>query len=169
MIHTERLILVPAPLEAVESLIRGENAYRSLYDQVAEGYLEFPAALEYTAEQLRHDPATGAWGTYLFILDRCLIGIGGYKGAPDAMGSIEIGYGIAVAYRNKGYATEAAQGLIDHAFTLSHVTAVAAHTLAEQNASGEVLTKCGMTRVAEIDDPDDGLIWRWEVRKSGVS
>lgn len=165
MIHTQRLTLVPAPLEAIESLIRGENSYQPLYDQAADGYLEFPAALEYTAEQLRHDPASAEWGTYLFILDRCLIGVGGYKGAPNDVGSVEIGYGIAHAYRNKGYATEAAQGLIGHAFTLPQVTAIIAHTLAERNASGEVLMKCGMTRIAEIDDPDDGLIWRWEVRK----
>jgi RimJ/RimL family protein N-acetyltransferase len=169
MIQTQRLTLIPAPLDAIESLIRGETSYQPFYDQVAEGYLEFPAALEYTAERLRNDSASAEWGTYLFVLDRCLIGVGGYKGAPDDVGSVEIGYGIAVAFRNKGYATEAAQGLINHAFRMPQVTVVIAHTLAEQNASGEVLLKCGMRRVAEIDDPDDGLIWRWEVRKSGAS
>lgn len=169
MIQTQRLTLIPASLDVIESLMRGETSYPPFYDQVAEGYLEFPAALEYMVEQLRHDPASAEWGTYLTIREGCLIGVGGYKGAPDDTGSVEIGYGIAVAFRNKGYATEAAQGLIDHAFTLPQVRAVIAHTLAERNASGEVLLKCGMRRVAEIDDPDDGLIWRWEVQKNDGS
>ena len=40
---------------------------------------------------------------------------------------------------------------------------VVAHTLAEENPSTAVLTKCGFERTATIADPDEGEIWRWEL------
>jgi hypothetical protein len=27
-----------------------------------------------------------------------------------------------------------------------------------------VLTRCGFTRTAELTDPDEGRVWRWELR-----
>jgi ribosomal-protein-alanine N-acetyltransferase len=45
------------------------------------------------------------------------------------------------------------------------VEVVIAHTLAEFNPSTTVLQRCGMTKVNELFDPDDGPIWRWEVRR----
>jgi RimJ/RimL family protein N-acetyltransferase len=95
--------------------------------------------------------------------DRAFIGLGGFKGAPDADGMVEIGYGIAPEYRGKGYATEAAQGMIRHAFTHADVQKVWAHTLAEPNASTHVLRKSGMENIGSFDDPDDGAICRWEI------
>jgi len=38
---------------------------------------------------------------------------GGFAGAAGASGSVEIGYEIAPAHRNKGYATAAARRLIE--------------------------------------------------------
>jgi [ribosomal protein S5]-alanine N-acetyltransferase len=29
-----------------------------------------------------------------------------------------------------------------------------------------VLTKCRFERVGEVVDPEDGLVWRWELRPS---
>jgi RimJ/RimL family protein N-acetyltransferase len=40
---------------------------------------------------------------------------------------------------------------------------VFAHILAEENASTKVLTRCGFTRTAELTDPDEGRVWRWEL------
>ena len=42
--------------------------------------------------------------------------------------------------------------------------AVTAHTLAEENASTKVLQRCGFTRTAELIDPDEGPVWRWELQ-----
>jgi len=65
-------------------------------------------------------------------------------------------------YQGKGYATEAAQALVDYGFSDSRVRVVIAHTLPESNASGRVLTKCGFKHIGEVIDPEDGLVWRWE-------
>ena len=79
---------------------------------------------------------------------------------------VEIGYQIYEPYRSQGLATEAANGLINRAFDQPCVTVVRAHTLAEENASGQVLKKCGMAFVQAIDDPDDGSIWQWQLSRS---
>ena len=95
------------------------------------------------------------------------IGSAGFKAPPDSDGCVEIAYGIDAAHQGRGYATEAAEALTRFAFETTEARRVRAHTLPEPNASTRVLTKCGFTRVGEIIDPDDGLVWRWE--KSSAS
>ena len=36
-----------------------------------------------------------------------------------------------------------------------------AHTLPEENASNRALRRNGFVYAGEVDDPEDGLIWRW--------
>jgi RimJ/RimL family protein N-acetyltransferase len=95
--------------------------------------------------------------------DKRLIGTGGFKGAPNSEGMVEIGYEISKAYQGQGIATEMAQGLIDFAFSQSKVLVVQAHTLAHKNASVSVLKKVGMHFEGVFDDPEDGAIWRWQI------
>ena len=64
-----------------------------------------------------------------------------------------------------GLATEMAKALIEKAFESDEVSYVQAHTLAVENESRSVLKKCGMTKMEELEDPEDGKIWRWEIRK----
>lgn len=90
------------------------------------------------------------------------VGQCGFKGPPDGNGVVEIAYGIKPEYRGQGYATEAAAALANYAFSQIGVRLVRAHTLPEPNASTRVLTKSGFTRIGEVIDPEDGLVWRWE-------
>jgi RimJ/RimL family protein N-acetyltransferase len=78
---------------------------------------------------------------------------------------VEIGYAMAPAYRGKGLATEATQGLIDFAFSNPQIQTIQAHTLAEENESVRVLRKVGMTFVKELNDPEDGDIWQWQLKR----
>ena len=70
---------------------------------------------------------------------------------------------MAPEHEGKGYATEAAAALVQYAQADTKVRVVRAHTLPENNASGRVLTKCGFRRIGEVMDPEDGLVWRWEI------
>jgi RimJ/RimL family protein N-acetyltransferase len=79
---------------------------------------------------------------------------------------VEIAYGIDPEHQGKGYATEAAAALVKFALDNGHVRVVRAHTLPEPNASTRVLTKCGFRRIGEVIEPDDGLVWRWEIIRS---
>lgn len=91
-----------------------------------------------------------------------LVGTAGFKAPPDGDGMVEIAYRIEPGHESRGYATEAAKALIDFAFASSEVKRVRAHTLPEPNASTRVLTKCGLAFIGPVNDPEDGLIWRWE-------
>jgi RimJ/RimL family protein N-acetyltransferase len=167
MLRTERLLLVPAQTAHLQSLIDGCSAFDGLYNAVADGYLEFPGTLEYALEQLQSGTTQPEWATHLFITNDAptLIGLGGYHSAPDGNGVVEFGYGIAPAYRGNGLATEAATALIDHAFEDQTVRVVIAHTLALSSPSTRVLIKVGLLPVTEIIDPEEGPIWRWEIRR----
>lgn len=88
-----------------------------------------------------------------------------FKGPPDSEGMVEIAYGVEPEFRGRGYATEAAAALARYAFDHPDVRVVRAHTLPEPNASTRVLTRCGFQNLGEVIEPDDGLVWRWEIRQ----
>jgi len=94
------------------------------------------------------------------------IGTGAFKGPPDADGMVEIAYAIDPEYQNRGFATEVARALSDFAFSSRGVRVVRAHTLPTANASTRVLAKCGFTRLGEVMDPEDGLVWRFELPRT---
>jgi [ribosomal protein S5]-alanine N-acetyltransferase len=93
-----------------------------------------------------------------------VIGSCGFKGCPDLDGIVEIAYGVDPEYQGRGYATEAARALVEFAFDSGRVQLVRAHTLPGNSASTQVLTKCGFECVGEVVEPEDGLVWRWEIR-----
>lgn len=90
------------------------------------------------------------------------VGHCGFTGPPDETGRVEIAYRIDEGRRGRGFATAAAQALIDFAAASGRVRDFCAHTLAEENASTTILRKCGFRFVGEIEHPMDGRIWRWE-------
>ena len=79
---------------------------------------------------------------------------------------VELGYSVAPAYRNQGYATEAIGALVEYA-AQAGATVVTAHTLPQTNASTRVLIKLGFTMERVHEDPKDGPVWRW-IRPLGV-
>ena len=114
------------------------------------------------------DAADNEWGSFL-VADASLkyiIGTCAYKGAPNENGEVEIAYFTFPPYEGRGYATAMAKELIQKALKSPEAPTIIAHTLPEKNASGRVLTKAGMQFVGEHNDPEDGLVWRWQLPKS---
>jgi ribosomal-protein-alanine N-acetyltransferase len=169
IVDTERLHLRPndprwqlALIESVESFeeISGLRASEGLRGflvsgEVSEDYL---TTLRTAADP---DPWMHGFAVILRESDQ-MIGMGGFKGPPDADGVAEIAYGIAPAYEGRGYATEAADALARVASADPRVRLLRAHTLPQPNASNRILTKIGFTFAGEVVDPDDGPVWRWE-------
>jgi RimJ/RimL family protein N-acetyltransferase len=158
-------------LEHVRALREGSAVYERRFGlAVAEGVREFVTGAEVSEsflERLHASTASDPWTDGLGIVDASdgvLIGLCSFSGPPDADGAVEISYGIAPAYRGRGFATQAAQMLITRARASGRVRTVRAHTLPEYNASTRVLEKCGFTLQEEVMHPEDGLIWRWELR-----
>ena len=166
MIETERLKLIPCSHVHFDALLENEEALAKLLGvSLAKGWLIFPESVPFAKRMLEKDPAALNWGMHVIVLkaENKLIGTGGFKGAADENGMVELGYGIASEYQNCGLATEAAKGMVDHSFSHDFVKIVDAHTLAEENASGRVLRKCGMTKIDEKFDKEDGHIWHWRI------
>jgi RimJ/RimL family protein N-acetyltransferase len=135
---------------------------------VAEGWVVFPAALEHYRDAIAADPASARWGPRLIVVDtpRTLVGWGGFKGPPDADATVEIGYSIAPAWRERGVATAAVRELLREAWAAPEVRRVAAHTLPEPGASVRVLEKTGFARDGENLDGDVGVVWRFVLHRS---
>ena len=171
MIETARLKLIPCTREHLEILTSSETALAEhLGVSLADNWLLFPESVAYSIKMIDDDPQALIWGMHLIVhtTENKLIGCGGYRGAPDVDGMVEFGYSVAPSYENQGLATEAARGLIDHAFANNSVRMVDAHTLAERNASTKILQKCGLTKIAEKHDPEDGDIWHWRLRREEI-
>lgn len=90
-----------------------------------------------------------------------VVGSCSFKG-PPVDGMVEIAYGIGAEHRGQGYATEAAQVLVDFASTCAEVRVIRAHALPDSVASKRVLAKCGFRYVGEVVDPEDGVVSRFE-------
>ena len=171
MIETERLQLIACNKMHLNALMQSEQALADLLGVgLAENWLVFPETISFiplALEMLETNPQLLRWGMHLFLKkdENKIIGNGGFKGVPNDEGMVEIGYAVSPVYENQGLATETARGMIDYAFSWGIVRMVDAHTLAEENASVKVLQKCGMTRIAEKHDPDEGDIWQWRIRR----
>jgi RimJ/RimL family protein N-acetyltransferase len=157
--------IVPCSVEHIEKLIEGADAFLTAYGfQVVDEYLPFEGVLQYSLNMMKTSQIWHPWLPYLFVFhpDQALVGLGGFKSVPDPQLTVEIGYSVAPSYQGKGFATSAARQLIEIAFTSKLVDCVCAHTLAAPSASTRVLEKCGMTKVSEVIDSEDGKVWRWE-------
>lgn len=168
LIETQNLKLIPCDTELLEIALAGnELLSKKLNVKVPKHWTEFgDIALQYSLNKLSENEEEQSWWTYFPIhkQDDILIGSCGYKGKPDEKGLVEIGYEIMTDYRNRGLATELTKGLVEHAFKDPRVKAIIAHTLGNENPSTKVLQKNGFIKVDEIEDPEDGLIWKWELK-----
>lgn len=167
-IETPRLKLIPCDVDILKAAVFGDAQLAKILNvSVQKNWTEFGTRpLEYSLNRLANFPEEKDWWTYLPLhkSDNTLIGSGGYKGKPNN-GTVEIGYEIVPQYRNQGLATEMAKGLIDHAFKDPRVNMILAHTLGFENPSTSILQKCGFIKTQVILDPEDGLIWEWELKK----
>lgn len=107
-----------------------------------------------------HDP----WFGYLALTQEPVqvVGICSFKGAPNESGEVEISYCTIDRFEGRGYATGMARMLMEIAFAAPEVRKVIAHTLPFPHASTSVLQKAGLECQGEVQDPEDGRIWRWE-------
>jgi ribosomal-protein-alanine N-acetyltransferase len=118
-----------------------------------------------TCALLTRAPRPAPWGSYVVHLDGRPIGIAAFKSAPTPDGEVEIAYMTFPAYESRGHATATIAALVRIAEAAG--AAPIAHTLPEENASNKALRRNGFTYAGEVNDPEDGLIWRWEKQPAG--
>lgn len=168
--NTNRIKLINCDEKILELVLGGnEILSQGLNLNVPEKWTEFGDPIfKYSLERVREQPGSSVWWSYLPVIvnTNTLIGSCGYKGEPNEKGMVEIGYEVAAEFRNQGFATEIANLLIDRAFKNDNVKLVQAHTLASENASVNVLKKCNFEFVEELEDEEDGKIWKWQLKRN---
>ena len=92
-----------------------------------------------------------------------IIGDAGFKGRPDWRGDIDLGYGIISSARRRGYATEAAQGLIGWAFKQTGLKRITARFEASNAGSIKVIQALGFNNTGIRE----GLL-HWELLPAGL-
>lgn len=150
-IQSSRLRLVPATAEITQADLAGRAALSSRLgvsvDDAWPPELYSRHALQMTLELLRDSSNHGWTNWYLVTSDArggmTLAGVAGFKGRPDAAGSVEITYSLLPGYQGKGLASEAVARLVDWAFSHSRVSEVCAETFPHLKRSIAVLQRNG--------------------------
>lgn len=147
ILRTKRLLL----REVTEKDVQAIHAYQS-----DARYLRFyPATTRLLEESREFVARLIAWQQerprskfqlgIVLVAENRLIGNCGIR-KPAASASVaELGYEIAPDYWGHGYATEAAQAMLDMAFNELRLERVYASCVAENTASAHVLEKLGLT------------------------
>ncbi len=149
-LESRRMTLVAATTDLVlADLESGVSLAALLNARVADNWppdLYERESMQYALRQLA-DGAGQGWSFWYLIknteVEREVVGICGFKGRPDAAGSVEIGYSVLPQYRNLGIATEAVERLVSWAFSHQSVLEVTAETLPHLQQSIRVMKKNG--------------------------
>ena len=151
VVESRRMTLVAATTELVAADLAGREAFSDAVGaDVPENWppeLYESTAMRWSMRQLE-DPAEQGWSSWYLLSKKDdpprVMGICGFKGKPDASGSVEIGYSILKQFRVQGFATEAVARLVIWAFSHQNVTEVAAETLPHLKQSIRVMEKNGL-------------------------
>jgi RimJ/RimL family protein N-acetyltransferase len=137
----------------VEAFVR----YRSL-DEVARYQswdAPYPraAGVDFVRQMMtRHPDTAGAWCQFAVVLRATGELIGDCAAGPhgDDVRQAEIGLTIAPGFQGRGFATEAARGLLDYLFGARRKHRVVAYCDARNAASAAVLHRLGMRREGHL-------------------
>lgn len=177
LLETPRLWLVATPLHVIQTRLACAHFRAPLPTPEGPQEVTFPpdwpgAPLAYFPEwAASFDAAAPAWdGTLVRRADRLAVGQMGFKGGPDAGGTIELGYGLIPGARGLGYATEMGRALTAWGKARPGVRRVTAKTRTDNAASIRVLEKLGFVRAGGEFDPEDGelIVWEWPSPAQGA-
>ena len=163
--------------EFVEAALEGrrEEAVAALGAEVPE---DFPSEgdrgfLGMRLRQMREDERFLTWCPYALVLDGQMIGHAGYHGPPGVNSAknpaaVEFGYQVFPAWRGRGYASRAAEMLMEiarergiHDFALSCAP--------DNEPSLAIIRKLGFVRTGEQVDDEDGLEHVFELRSESAA
>ncbi len=105
------------------------------------------------------------WVGYLSLIRENVLGACCFKSAP-INGRVEIAYFTFPGNEGRGIATSMAAGLVKIAAEADPAVIIFAQTLPEENPSTSILKKLGFKFIGEVTNPDDDIVWEWELKKS---
>jgi len=138
VLATERLVLRAPRSEDAKAIATLVNDRR-----IAENTLRIPHPYGLADAESFVADANTAGGEHTFLITRGADVLGVCGIAKRDGEEPEIGYWLGVAFWGRGYATEAARGVIDHAFGDLGCDCLAGGARVSNPASRRVLEKCG--------------------------
>src|SRR5258708_34897225 len=130
-IRTERLDLVPFDPIVIRRLIEGDRSAAErpvgllLPDKFPDRD-EIGGFLPIQLHRMEQSPKRRAWMARLMVAKpEGVVGHCGFHGPPEIIGRAEIGYTVFTPFRGKGFAREAAAGLVRGAFEQGEKTVFA--------------------------------------------
>ncbi|MFD2522092.1 GNAT family N-acetyltransferase [Emticicia soli] len=170
-IESERLRLIPLNLHQLhiynnpEALVEKLALKDTKIETEPLFQNEFDDALQnYWIPMVEKNPDDYVWFTnWLVVQKQENLGIGGIglAGLPNENGESEIGYGIDLKQRGKGYATEALVCLSQWAFQNENLKIIVAHTPLDLLNSQRVLQKAGFLLIKTENE-----LLRWELKRA---
>jgi [ribosomal protein S5]-alanine N-acetyltransferase len=156
-IETAQLRLVPCTVA---------DAQAAMADRAAlEARLGARVSDDWPAEDLRDflpiygqivaaQAAQQGWGIWLMVgaAERALVGDIGFKGPPDDLHTVEIGYSVLPAFQRRGYATAAARAIVAWGLAQPGVQRVVANCRFDNAASIRVLENAGLRQTGRDRD-----------------
>jgi RimJ/RimL family protein N-acetyltransferase len=156
-------MLIEAGAAAFADLIAGSIAPPLVLAEPGWESAETLAMLRQLAESVRARFTPAAW---LIVEDREVVGLCSIIKAPETIGLVEIGYGIAPSRRGRGAASRAVGDVLAWARADARVTTVTADTSIDNVASQRVLARNGFLRVGTRTDAEDGDMICWSADSS---
>lgn len=168
MIQTARLV-IRAPIAA-----DFETFWRMNNDPEVKRYTGGATALSREAALAQHEescrtfdglnPAECIFSVEERSTGRC-IGYCGFE-YSERLGAVELAYGLEKSAWGQGYASEAAEAVLRYGFDTLCLDVVTAAVNPENAASERILIKLGMSKTGQLPWPGQGLVDRYEIRRS---
>ncbi len=137
VLETERLVLRAPRRADAKSIARLANDRRVAVNTAR---MPHPYSLDDAEQFIAAGNRQNGEAIFLITLDGAPIGV---CGVDPREGGLEIGYWLGVPHWGRGFATEAARAVIDHAFGALQHEALQAGARVSNPASRRVLEKCG--------------------------
>ena len=146
MIETKRLQIIPLPQEQLSLYIKADPLLEKQLN-IQPFTRSFSRDLLEAFEHIILPRVADVKNKYEFFTlwiillreERIAVGDLFFKGNPDELGAIEIGYGIFEGFRSRGYMTEAVAGMVDWAKHQPGVKTMIAETAITNQASLKIL------------------------------
>lgn len=167
-LDTDRLRLVPLSSAAIDALLAGDGSrLRELTGASFPTPVRPPPLTEQLLPMVRArvaaDDRQEGWWTWVVVRKDTgeAVGSVGFGGGPDAEGAVMVGYATYPNVERRGYATEAAEALVEWALGHHDVVRVCASMPPDNAAAIRVAQKIGMRLLGTVweEDLDDVLLY----------
>jgi RimJ/RimL family protein N-acetyltransferase len=165
-LYTARLIIdevSAADAAAVLDLLNEPDFIRNIADRGVRTLEQAVAYIEQGPRASYQAHGHGLWRVRL--KEGPMIGLCGliyrdYLGVPD------VGYGFMARYFGQGYATEAAQAVLDYGFAELGMQRICGIVSPHNDASKRILQKIGLHYVKQVQTPEGKILDYFEVSRS---